>query len=76
MYWTLEDEDWNETGFYLNFSYEYWDRSETPDCWGEDYDYYMACLERGEGGGMEMDWYYGSFYEWYYYGEDWSVYAA
>jgi len=29
-----------------------------------------------EDGGAGMDWYYGSFYEWYYYGEDWSIYAA
>jgi len=37
----MEDEDWNEWSFNLQFSYEYWDDSMTPDCWGEDYDYYM-----------------------------------
>ena len=37
VYWTVEDEDWNETSFYLNFDYTTWPLEEAPDCWGGDY---------------------------------------
>jgi len=85
--WILEDEDYNETTFYITLTYEFFDISESPECWGGNYEYYAACkmpVEDMEDMAMEGDYYYDWDTDYWSEGnneltksgENWSIYAT
>lgn len=85
--WGSYDVDTYEEGtHYVNFALEYREPDEAPACWGGDAHEHTECMESGgdeyayddegrptgdggRGGGRrpEGDW------DWYYYGDDWSI---
>ena len=89
--WTVEDADYYETYFDVTWSYEHWNITEAPDCWGGDYVMWEACMNPAEDDmawgeyyyDWDSDWYYGDWYygdwyydDWYYGGEDWFYYSG
>ena len=74
VYWTVEDEEWNETSFYLVFAHDYWPVEEAPDCWGGDAAYFEDCAAAADWEEQGDAWYYYYGSEGYYYWGDSDYY--